>query len=195
MYYAAHNAARKAKKKKCKSILDRLLKSPRYRKSQTDIGWDEEVCARYDATAAEDHFYIATQAERSRNENSCKLVLNTSGKNGPVDQRDDYQEAERTNQRLYEEHGKGNTRLHTMDQIRQRRSQQPTGTKEGSERIHPKTGWRRHDHPSTSSSSSSWQAASWWTSSSWNERYIFFNGMVVFSLLMQVCAWIKNSRS
>ena len=85
MYYAAHNAARKARKKKYKSILDRLLKSPRYRKSQTDIGWDEEVCARYDATAAEDHFYIATQAERSRNENSWKLVLNTSGKNGPVD--------------------------------------------------------------------------------------------------------------
>ena len=32
-------------------------------------------------------------------------------------------------------------------------------------------GW--YDHPSTSSSSSSWQAASWWKSSSWNERQFF----------------------
>ena len=29
---------------------------------QTAIGWDEELCAHYDAIAAEDHSYIATQA-------------------------------------------------------------------------------------------------------------------------------------
>ena len=46
--------------------------------SQTSIGWDEDFCARYDAIAAEDHSYIGAQAERSRNENSWKLVLTTS---------------------------------------------------------------------------------------------------------------------
>ena len=50
-----------------------------------------------------------------------------------------------------------------------------------SERVDPKTGWRWYDHPSTSSSSSSWQAASWWKSSSWNER-CFSKGLNVFSL-------------
>ena len=109
-YYAAHNAARKTK---YKTLLDRFLNSPRYRKSQTAIGWDEDFCARYDAVAAEDHSHIATQAERNRNKISWKLVLNTSGKNGPVDQRNDYQEAKRTHERLHEEHGKGNTRLST----------------------------------------------------------------------------------
>ena len=54
--------------------------------------------------------------------------MNTSGKNGPMDQRDDYQEAKRTRERLYEEHGQGNTRIHSKDQVRQRRSQQFTGT-------------------------------------------------------------------
>ena len=63
-------------------MLERFLNSPRCRKSQTAIGWDEELCARYDAIAAEDHSEIATTAERSINENSWKLVQSTSGKNG-----------------------------------------------------------------------------------------------------------------
>ena len=84
IHYAAHNAARKARKEEYTSTLDRFLNSPRYRKSQTAIGWDEEFCARYDAIAAEHHSKIATQGERSRNENSWKVVLNTSGKNGPM---------------------------------------------------------------------------------------------------------------
>ena len=83
-------------------MLDRFLDSLSYRKSQTTIGWDEEFCV-----AAEDHSHIATTAERSRNENSWNLVLDTSGKHGPMEQRDDYQEAEKTKERLYEEHGKG----------------------------------------------------------------------------------------
>ena len=78
-------------------MLDRFLNSPRYRKSQTTIGWDEELCARNDAIAAESHSPIATTAERSRNENSWNLVLDTSGKHGPLEQQDDYQEAEKKN--------------------------------------------------------------------------------------------------
>ena len=75
------------------------------------------------------------------------------GKNGPMDQGDDYQEADRTYERLYEEHGKDNTRLHPKDQVRQRRSQRFTETEERSERVDPKTNSRWYDHLSTSSSS------------------------------------------
>ena len=172
IYYAAHNAARKARKKNYK----------------TAMGWDEDFCARYDAIAD-----IAKQAERSRKENSWKLALNTSGKNGPMDQRDDYREAKKTHERLFQEHGKGNTRLHPKDQVRQRRSQQLTGTEEGTERVDPKTGWKWYEHPSTSSSPSSWQAASWRKSSSWNARY-FLNGHKVFSLTGNGDSFVSDGR-
>ena len=43
-------SAKKAKKKGYKSILDRFLNSLRYR---VDIGWTEEHCARYGATASD----------------------------------------------------------------------------------------------------------------------------------------------
>ena len=82
--------------------------------------------------------FLNSPLERSRNGNSWKLVPNTSGKNGPMDQRDDYQEAKGTRERLCEEHGKGNTRIHAKDQGRRRRSQQFTGTQEGSERVDQK---------------------------------------------------------
>ena len=78
IYYVAHNTARKARKHGHKTTLERFLNSPRYRKSQTAIGWDEELCARYDAITAHYHSKIVTVAERGRNENSWKLVLTTS---------------------------------------------------------------------------------------------------------------------
>ena len=82
--------SRKQKKHGHRTILDRFLNSPRYRDSQTNVGWDEHICAFHDVIASEDHSYISTRWERSRNENSWKLVLNSEGANGPVDQRDDY---------------------------------------------------------------------------------------------------------
>ena len=57
----------------------RILNSFRYRESQINIGWNEELCARYDANAAEDHSYIATASERCSRENVWVLVLNSSG--------------------------------------------------------------------------------------------------------------------
>ena len=99
-----------------------------------------------------------------------------------MDQRNDYQEAQRTKERLYEEHGKGNTRIYPKDQVRQRRSQQFSGTEEGSERVDPRTGWRWFDHPSTSTSSSSWQAASWWI-----ERYCFLTDSRCFAYRQWRC--------
>ena len=44
----------------------------------------------------EDHSYVGTKAERSTHENSWKIVLNSSGPTGPVDERDDDEEAKRT---------------------------------------------------------------------------------------------------
>ena len=42
-----------------------LLRSSRYRKSQTAIGWDEDFCARDDAIAAEDHSYLYRDTGRA----------------------------------------------------------------------------------------------------------------------------------
>ena len=92
IYFKAHNTLRMAKKHVHKTILDRFLNSPRYRDSQTQIGWDEHICAAYDVIASEDHSYSKTRWKRSRNQNSWKLVLNSDGANGPVDQRDDNKE-------------------------------------------------------------------------------------------------------
>ena len=45
---------------------------------------------------------------------------NSSGPNGPMNQREDYHEAMKIKERLCEESGKGNTRLHPSEQVRQR---------------------------------------------------------------------------
>ena len=58
-----------------------------------NLEWNKEFCARYDAIAAEDHSFFATSAERNRRENAWVLVLNSSGPNGPMNQREDYHEA------------------------------------------------------------------------------------------------------
>ena len=81
IYHEAKLASRKAKK--YKSIQDRFLRCPIYRKSLWDIGWTEEHCARLDEIAAEDHSYVATTAERARRENTWVIVHNSSGPNGP----------------------------------------------------------------------------------------------------------------
>ena len=43
---------------------------------------------------------FATAAERQRRENTWVLLLNSSGPNGPMNQREDYEEAKKTCQRL-----------------------------------------------------------------------------------------------
>ena len=114
IYHIVHNSLRKAKKQDYKSILDRFLNSPRYRESQIATGWDEALCARYDEIALKDHSYVATKAERSRHENSWKMVFNSSGPNGPMDQRDDCEEAQRTRERLHKEQGNCNAKIQTQ---------------------------------------------------------------------------------
>ena len=75
----------------------------RCRESQINIGWNEEHCARYDAIAAEDHSHIATASERFRRENAWVLVLDSSGPHGPMNQREDDNEAIKMKERLFEE--------------------------------------------------------------------------------------------
>ena len=105
-----------------------------------DIGWTEDHCARLDEIAAEGHSYIAAAAERARRENTWVLVLNSSGPNGPMNQREDYQEAIRIKERLYQEAGHADPRLHPREQVRQRPNQPFAGHDEASECVDPKTG-------------------------------------------------------
>ena len=86
-----------------------------HRQSQLNIGWTEVHCARLDEISAGDHSYIATAAERARRENTWVLVLNSSGPNGPMSQRVDYEDATNTCQRLYQESGQAHHRLHLRD--------------------------------------------------------------------------------
>ena len=67
MYLKAHDMLRKARKHKsggCKTILERCHDDDKYRKSLADIGWTEEHTIQYDATALEDHSYVAAWQEK-----------------------------------------------------------------------------------------------------------------------------------
>ena len=142
IYHQAKLASIKAKKKDYKSVQDRCLNCPICRQSQLNIGCTEEHCQKLDEIAAEDHSYVATTAERARRENTRVLVLNSSGPNGPMNQREDYQEVKKTCQRLFQESGQAHHRLHPREQVRMRPDQPLVWIDEGSERVDPKTGWK-----------------------------------------------------
>ena len=78
--------------------------------------------------ALEDHSYVATQQQRSRNEKSWKLSLNTEGIQGPVKQRSDFKEEVQTCTRLYHEYtaitGSRNKLIPPGQQVRQRLDEQ-----------------------------------------------------------------------
>ena len=134
MYHKAHNTLRKANKKGHKTMSARFLNSPRSRDSLTHIVWDENTCIAYDEIAKEDHSYVATRGERSRNEKS-------------LHQRDDNQEAKKTCNKLYKEYAAtaecGNTRIiHPQEHVRQRPNQEFEVHEEDSYRIDSETGWK-----------------------------------------------------
>ena len=101
LYHTAQNAWKRCRKKKDSTgqeytgILHRLLKNPRCRESKEAHGWTEERCAEYDALAQEDHSYTLTTAEYLRHASHWKIQLNSSGRNGPMAKRSDYQKAVR----------------------------------------------------------------------------------------------------
>ena len=110
--------------------------------------------------------------ERKRCENSWVLVLNSQGKNGPMNQCENYTEAKRIKERLYEESGERNTNIHHSKQVRQRANQLSSRSREGAERIDPTTGRKWYHSAASSSSSSSWWQSTdqWWQAWSWNEQ-------------------------
>ena len=55
----------------------------------------EEQIIQNDELALEDHSYIATKEERTRNEKSWVLKLNKEGVQGPMNQRPHFVEAKR----------------------------------------------------------------------------------------------------
>ena len=75
-----------------KNILHRWNQENKYRKSLSDIGWPQESIIQYDEIALEDHSYVATKRERSRNEKSWTLSLNAEG----IQWRSDFKEAKET---------------------------------------------------------------------------------------------------
>ena len=132
MYHKAHNTLRKANRKGHKTMSARFLNSPRSRDSLTHIIWDENTCIAYDEIAKEDHSYVATRGERSRNEKS-------------LHQRDDNQEAKKTCNKLYKEYAAtaecGNTRIiHSQEHVRQGPNQEFEVHEEDSYRIDSETG-------------------------------------------------------
>ena len=144
--HKAHNTLRKAQKKGHNTRLERFLNDPVCRESQSNIGWDENTCNTYDEIAKEDHSSVATRGERSRNENSWRLVLNAESANGPLDQRDDHQETKETCNKLYKEYaaaaGCGNTTIHPQQRVREKPNQQFEGHEEDSYRLDSSTGWK-----------------------------------------------------
>ena len=88
----------------------------------SDIGWAEEQIVQYDELALEDHFYIATVEERTRNEKNWVLSLNNEGVQGPLNQRSDFVEAKRELKRLHDEHVKenseGNSPIHPFSTVK-----------------------------------------------------------------------------
>ena len=173
--------ARQTKHGGYKTILERWHKADTYRKSLSYIGWTEEQIIQYDELALEDHSYIATTEERTRNGKKWVPSLHKGGVQGPQNQRPDFVEAKRECKRLRDEHVKktpeGNTPIHPIQRTRQRRNQQFEGLEECNYQVDPRTGWKSYPsrsqghlwHPTSSSSSTQWDKHDDWKSNkSWN---------------------------
>ena len=114
IYHVAYNAWKRCRQKgEYNGILDRFLNTPRYRASQTVHGWTEEMCAKCDARAQEDHSNTDTAWEHQRLASNWKIQLNGPGPSGPIAKRPDHQEAVRTKNRLHQESGEADKKERT----------------------------------------------------------------------------------
>ena len=76
------------------SILDRFRNQESHRKSQTAVGWTDDLCKHLDALAAEYHSYIATWYQTTRYEKVRAISLNCQGNTtSPIQSRGDSPEA------------------------------------------------------------------------------------------------------
>ena len=80
IHHVAHNTHKRCRKKKNDGKLDRFLNSPRYRASQVEHGWTEELCAKHDALAQEGRSFTYTAREHQRLASTWTVHLNSSGK-------------------------------------------------------------------------------------------------------------------
>ena len=124
--------------------------------------------------ALEDHSYVATREERTRNEKSWVLKLNNEGASGPMTQRPDLVEAKRETKRPHDEHvedtSEGSTPTRLVQRSRQRKKQFE-GLEDYNYQVDPRTGWRTYPsksqgnlsrNPTHSSSSTQWEQHDDW---------------------------------
>ncbi len=156
LYHKAHDSSRKSRKKGYESILERFQLSEEYIDSQTKIGWTEETCDHLDKIAAQDQSYTATREEEMRYAHVWKVSLNSSGSNGPMNQRPDYAEAVREKERLPKEAVKECSNIHPSQQTRQRYNHPFSQTSDSYVKTDPQTEWKWYSS-SPSSSSTWWQ--------------------------------------
>ena len=92
---------RDAERRKNDGVFDRFLNSPRYRASQVEHGWTEELCAKHDALAQEGRSYTHTAREHQRLASTWTVSSSQQfGQNGPMAERPGYAEAVRIRNRL-----------------------------------------------------------------------------------------------
>ena len=65
-----------------------ILECTIYRHSQLGTGWTEDRCARLGEIAVDNHSYIDCYGGLAPRENTGVLALNSSGPNGPINQRE-----------------------------------------------------------------------------------------------------------
>ena len=152
---------RDADRRKNDGILDRFLNSPRYRASQMEHGWTEELCAKHNALAQEDRSYTHTAREHQRLVSTWTVHLNSSGKTGQCQSDLIMQQLCESKTVCMKSHVKRMGEFIPVS--RQQRSHNPLlETSQGSARLDPKTGWEWYSNPSPWTTSEFWRALSSW---------------------------------
>ena len=165
-HHQAYNAWKQCRKKKgaqgenYTGILDRFLRSPRYRKSQEELRWDEAECAEVDKLAQEHYTYKLTKSECLRYSSNWCFQLNSSGSNALMTTRPDYRAAVALNNHLYRYSEVYQKSIPPQDQDRVRENTKFSETNRQESRVDKKTGWKFWT--SSSSSSSSWRQSDQW---------------------------------
>ena len=140
-------------------ILDRFLRSPRYRKSQEEFGWDEAECAETDKLTQEHYTYKLTESECLRYSSNWCLQLNSSGSNAPMTTRPDYRAAVALKNDLCRYSKVYRNPIPPQDQDRVREDPKLSETYHQEARVDKKTGWKFW---TSSSSSSRWRQSDQW---------------------------------
>ena len=138
---------------------EQILRSPRYRKSQEQLGWDETECAEMDKLVQEHYTYKLTKSECLRYSSNWCLQLNSSWCNAPMTTRPDYRAAVALKNHLYRYSEVYQKSIPPQDQDWVREDTKFSETYRQEARVDKKTGWKFGK--SSSSSSSWWQRDQW----------------------------------